>query len=102
MLDHQTEYEKLRLANLATRVSEVRRLSGALEQAVKAGKPLPVTKESLRALSLAARECASIVNDHAIGNEVSNATLRAVALGMFDVYESMNNMILYAAVTPSI
>jgi hypothetical protein len=102
MPSNQADYEKLRLANLSASVSEIRRMSATLERAAKVGAPLPVSKEALKSLSLVARECASIVNEHAAGNRVADATLRAVAFGLFDVYDSINNIILYAAVTQSV
>ncbi len=97
MADTQAEYEKQRIDNLNARIGEIHRLSGAIERAARVGAPLPITKETLRKLSMATRECASVVNEHAIGNKFSDATLRAVATGLFEINDIINNLILYAA-----
>jgi len=90
--------EKQTRDDIIAKLDEIKRIAAQIETAAKAGHPLPISpKEYLKKISPAIAACQSVIEEHAQGDRFSDATLRTVSKALQDIHQSVDSLILYAA-----
>jgi len=96
---NQEKHEKKTRDGIIEKLNEIQRIAATIEAAVKAGRPPPTTvKEFLKKISIAIAECQAVIDGHAQGDRFSDATLHAVGKALREINQSIDSLILYAAI----
>jgi hypothetical protein len=99
MPGNQEEHEKKTRDEVIAKVNEIKRIAATIEAAAKAGRPLQTTaKEFLEKISTVIGECHAVIDGHAHDDRFSDATLRTVSKALRETNQSIDSLILYAAI----
>ena len=99
MLANQEEPEKKTRDEVITRTNEIKRIAATIETAAKAGQPFQTTaKDFLKKISAVIVECHGLIDGHAYGDRFSDATLRTVSKALQEINQSIDRLVLYAAI----
>ena len=96
---NQEKHEKNTRDGIIAKLNEIKRIAATIEAAVKAGRPSPTTvKEFLKKISITIAECHAVIDGHAQGDRFSDSTLRTVGKALREINQSIDSLILYAAI----
>jgi hypothetical protein len=96
---NQEKHEKKTRDGIIAKLNEIKQIAATLEAAAKAGQPLQTTaKEFLKKISIMIAECHAVIEGHAHGDQFSDATLHTVGKALREINQSIDSLILYAAI----
>jgi len=95
----QDEYEKKTRDELIAKLNEIQRIAAHIGSAAGTNQPLPIApQEFLKKISIVIAACQSIITEHIEGDGVSDATLHTVATALQEMHQSIDSLILHAAI----
>lgn len=96
---NQEEQEKKTRDEIIANLVEIKRIAVKIEVAAKAGQPVQTTaNQFLKKISSLILKCHAVIDGHAHGKRFSDATLRTVGEALREINQSVDSLILFAAI----